>query len=136
MKKYENDFLHLLLFGLLILALFSSCSEQQKAKINESVILVDSIKTFTNNNDTNDTIVKDSMFIKVNSLIESTKNSENKIKDIKILKKENTTLKKELKETKDELEIVKEKLESDSVVKKKKKSFIQKIVETIKKDTL
>jgi len=131
MKKYENDFLHLLLFGLLILALFSSCSEQQKAKINESIILVDSLKTFTNN----DTIVKDSMFMKVNSLIESTKNSENKIKDIKTLKKENITLKKELKETKEELEIVKEKLESDSVVKKKKKGFIQKIVETIKKDT-
>ena len=126
MKKI--DLTYVLLLCLLFLNIFLSCKQEG---IEKKESFSDTLKEAFN-----DTIItKDSTFMKVNSLIESTKNSETKIKDIKKLKTENITLKQELKETKAELEVVKERL-GDTIVKKKKKGFIQKIVETIKKDTL
>jgi hypothetical protein len=112
---------------ILLLPLMFSCKQGLESREN--------LEGFTDTLVVNE-VEKDSTFIKVNSLIESTKNSETKIKDIKKLKTENISLKQELKETKAELEIVKEKLGDTTIVKKKKKGFIQKLVETIKKDTI
>ena len=60
------------------------------------------------------------------------------IKEIKDIKKENVSLKKELIETKAELQEVKAILADTTAepTKKKKKSFIQKVISTIKKDTV
>jgi hypothetical protein len=109
----------------ILLLCLISCKQESLKQEEKQEIFIEEVKT-------------DSTFMKVNSLIESTKNSENKIKDIKKLKTENISLKQELKETKAELEIVKEKLSNEDTIvkKKKKKGFIQKIVETIKKDTI
>lgn len=127
MKKI--DLTYVLLLSLLFLNIFLSCKQ---GGIEKQESFSDTLKKAFEDT----TIVKDTMLSKVSSLIESTKNSDTKIKDIKKLKTENITLKQELKETKEELEIVKEKLGDTIIVKKKKKGFIQKIVETIKKDTL
>ena len=72
-------------------------------------------------------------------MIFSTKNASTKVKEIKAIKKENASLKKELVETKAELEQVKAVLADTTAsepVKKKKKTFIQKVISTIKKDTV
>lgn len=80
----------------------------------------------------------DTISSKISSLLQSTEHADKKIKEIKAIKQENVSLKKELVETKAELEEVKAVL-ADTVsepVKKKKKSFIQKVISTIKKDTV
>ena len=80
----------------------------------------------------------DSISEKMSSLLQSTEHADKKVKEIKAIKQENVSLKKELTETKAELEEVKAVL-ADTVsepVKKKKKSFIQKVISTIKKDTV
>jgi hypothetical protein len=77
---------------------------------------------------------KEDNFLKINELISSTKNSDKKLKEIKIIKKENTCLKKELIETKKELEQTKFKLDSTNQFNEtyKKKGFIKKVLDNIK----
>lgn len=79
----------------------------------------------------------DTISLKITSLLQSTKYADKKVKEIKAIKQENVALKKELVETKAELEEVKAVLAdtTSEPVKKKKRSFIQKVISTIKKDT-
>lgn len=123
MKKYENDFMHILILAALIFALFS-CSEEKKEvwnKKNDLVVL--------------DSIVIDSMMQKATELIISTQNSYKKVEKIKQISTENITLKKELVETKKELHEAKlEIIKLDSIAKPKR-NFIQKIVDNFK-DTI
>ena len=65
----------------------------------------------------------------------STANAEHKVKEIKDIKKENVSLKKELIQIKAELQEVKAVLSDTTEHVKKKKSFIQRVISTIKKDT-
>lgn len=79
----------------------------------------------------------DSTMEKMNALINSTQHAENKIIQIKVLKRENIQLKQELIATKVQLEEVKAiAYDTTEDVKKKKRTLFQKIVDTIKKDTL
>lgn len=79
----------------------------------------------------------DSVLDRMNTLIHSTENVGKKVVEIKVLKKENLQLKQELVETKSQLEEVKAIMADTSAdVKKKKRTFLQKIVDTIKKDTI
>jgi hypothetical protein len=79
----------------------------------------------------------DSVMEKMNSLIHSTENVGNKVTEIKTLKKENVQLKQELVVAKSQLEEVKAIMaDTSDGVKKKKRNFLQKIVDTIKKDTV
>ena len=85
-------------------------------------------------------VIKDSIYIdslvkKATDLIISTQNSYKKVERIKQISNENIALKKELKETKDELNEVKAIL-SDSLKPKKKKSFVEKVISTFKKDSI
>jgi hypothetical protein len=75
---------------------------------------------------------------KVNELIKSTENSDKKVTQIKVMKKENVSLKKELVETKKELVLVKKALDSTIQIneEKKKKGFIKTIVDSFKKDSV
>jgi hypothetical protein len=86
-----------------------------------------------------DTIEVDSVILRTSELIKSTENADKKVKEIKAIKSENVALKKELVETKAELEEVKAIL-ADTIsaepVKKKKKTFIQKVISTIKRDSI
>ncbi len=79
----------------------------------------------------------DSIAEKISSLLLSTQDVHKKVKEIKTIKQENASLKKELVETKAELQQVKAVLAdtTSEPSKKKKKSFIQKVISTIKKDT-
>lgn len=85
-----------------------------------------------------DSLQIDSMSVKITNLLIDTKNSDNKVKEIKLIKKENVMLKEELVQTKAELQEVKAVLADtlEEHTKKKKKSFIQKVISTIKKDTV
>lgn len=78
-----------------------------------------------------------SVMDRMNVLINSTENAERKVTEIKTLKKENVQLKQELVVTKAQLEEVKAIMADTSEgVKKKKRNFLQKIVDSIKKDTV
>jgi hypothetical protein len=115
------------------LALFASCNNEKSEKVQEVVLTTDSIKVFTS-----DTVQVDSIEAAISALLHNTENADKKIKEFKAIKKENKVLKQELVETKAELEQVKAVL-ADTVsepVKKKKKTFIQKVISTIKKDTV
>ena len=82
-----------------------------------------------------DTASIDSMAEKITNLLISTAHADKKVKEIKDIKKENASLKQELVETKAELKEVKAVLADTTEPVKKKKSFIQKVISTIKKDT-
>jgi methyl coenzyme M reductase beta subunit len=82
-----------------------------------------------------DTASIDSVAEKITDLLISTAHADTKVKEIKDIKKENVSLKKELVETKAELQEVKTILADTLEPVKKKKSFIQKVISTIKKDT-
>ena len=115
------------------LALFASCNNEKSEKVQEVVLTTDSIKVFTP-----DTVQVDSIEAAISALLHNTENADKKIKEFKAIKKENKVLKQELVETKAELEQVKAVL-ADTVsepVKKKTKTFIQKVISTIKKDTV
>lgn len=115
------------------LALFASCNNEKSEKVQEVVLTTDSIKVFTS-----DTVQVDSVEAAISALLHNTENADKKIKEFKAIKKENKVLKQELVETKAELEQVKAVL-ADTVsepVKKKKKTFIQKVISTLKKDTV
>ena len=115
------------------LALFASCNNEKSEKVQEVVLTTDSIKVFTP-----DTVQVDSVEAAISALLHNTENADKKIKEFKAIKKENKVLKQELVETKAELEQVKAVL-ADTVsepVKKKKKTFIQKVISTLKKDTV
>lgn len=115
------------------LALFASCNNEKSEKVQEVVLTTDSIKVFTS-----DTVQVDSIEAAISALLHNTENADKKIKEFKAIKKENKVLKQELVETKAELEQVKAVL-ADTVsepVKKKKKTFIQKVISTLKKDTV
>ena len=102
-------------------------SMQVEAAAPESVAEIDTLP------------VTDSVAEKITNLLTKTEHVEHKVKEIKAIKTENACLKKELVETKAELQELQEVLKDSSygeVVKRKKKSFIQKVISTIKKDTV
>jgi len=112
------------------LAILSSCQDNSAPKVEETfvmdtVVLLDSARI-------------DSVAEKISTLLISTEHVEKKVTEIKAIKKENTSLKKELVETKAELQEVKAVLAdtTSEPSKRKKKSFIQKVISTIKKDTV
>jgi len=112
------------------LVIFASCQENSISTVEESsafdsIIVLDSVKL-------------DSITDKISTLLISTENASKKVKEIRTIKQENVSLKKELVETKAELQEVRSILAdtSEEHTKKKKKSFIQKVISTIKKDTV
>lgn len=80
---------------------------------------------------------KDSVFEKMSVLMQSTENAHKKVHQIQVLKSENKELKADLIETKEELTKATIEIKKlDSVVNYgKKKTFIQKIVDTFKDTT-
>lgn len=114
---------------LIVFIIFYSC--QGKTDISPNVI-----------KDTTSTPIleytyPDSLSLKMTNLLLSTKNADKKVKEIKNIKNENLILKKELTATKAELEEIKTTISDTSLVsKKRKKTFIQKVISVIKKDTL
>lgn len=117
------------------LATLFSCQNKQEETLQEKTYVTDSIQPFILNLDTVET---DSVNLKMSILLKNTQSAEKKISEIKAIKQENKSLKKELVQTKAELEQVKA-IIADTVAestKKKKKSFIQKVISTIKKDTV
>jgi len=121
----------LLIIGL---AIFSSCQNKQEENSLKSLTL-DSAQAL---NIVSDSLLIDSVSLKMSTLLQSTEHADKKVSEIKAIKNENKALKQELVETKAELQEAKAAL-IDTVVeptKKKKKSFIQKVISTIKKDTV
>jgi len=125
-------------FAVIFGVIFSSCGQVPEEEAHLS--LFDSIVAEESTIDISmlDTSSIDSTSYKIEALLNNTESAHTKVKEIKAIKKENATLKKELVETKAQLEEVKASL-SDSASEpynKKKKSFIQKVISTIKKDTV
>ena len=118
---------------LLVLGLFISCKEQPKEEIEYTSY--DDIIAEESSIDI-DTFMVDSTTIKMETLLSNTENAHTKVKEIKKLKQENTNLKKELILIKEELKETKAIVKDTINDSKKKKSFIQKVISTIKKDTL
>lgn len=128
-------------FLVLFTAFLVSCGEASKQEQKEQQILEDTVPVESSAylDMGIDTVFVDSTQIKISMLLSSTEKAETKVKEIKAIKKENVALKKELVETKAELEQVKAVLEdtlNDSAKTKKKKGFIQKVISTIKKDSI
>jgi len=124
--------------AVIFIVILSSC--KQTSLEEGQVPLFDSIVAEESSIDISkvDTVFIDSMAHKITDLLMSTADAEHKVKEIKDIKKENVSLKKELVETKAELQEVKAILADTTTepTKKKKKSFIQKVISTIKKDTV
>jgi septal ring factor EnvC (AmiA/AmiB activator) len=128
------------LFVAVISILFMSCGNEtteNELNVNDTLNLelqIDSMSI-----DTSGIVLsEDSVMEKISALMKSTENSHTKVKEIKAIKKENVSLKKELVETKAELKQIKAEL-SDTLIeptKKKKKSFLQKVISSIKKDSI
>jgi cell shape-determining protein MreC len=112
----------------------SSKNNQGDSLLVESNSILDSAIA---NIDTSATDTSDNMS-KFQDLIKSTENSDKKVKEIKVMKKENTSLKKELIKTKEELNQVKKILDSTFNESKNKKGFLKTVIDNIKgeKDTL
>jgi len=111
------------------LVILSSCQDNSAPKVEEAFVM-DTVVLL-------DTTRIDSIAEKISTLLISTEHVEKKVTEIKAIKKENTSLKKELVETKAELEQVKAVLaDTTSEVKKKKRTFLQKVISTLKKDTI
>jgi uncharacterized coiled-coil DUF342 family protein len=112
------------------LVILTSCKEESSPVAKESFI-ADTIVTPTS-------LPVDSISEKISNLLESTEHVDKKVNEIKAIKKENVNLKKELVETKTELQQVKAVLADTTSESSKirKKSFIQKVISTIKKDTV
>jgi septal ring factor EnvC (AmiA/AmiB activator) len=130
------------LFVAVISILFMSCGNETTENINELNVndtLNLELKIDSMSIDTSGIVLsEDSVMEKISSLMKSTENSHTKVKEIKAIKKENVSLKKELVETKAELKQIKAEL-SDTLIeptKKKKKSFLQKVISSIKKDSI
>lgn len=129
----------------LIISVFAiaSCSESPKEENQiENPFGIDSIQVESAGNGSTgveqaimlDSLNKADNMDKVNELIKSTENSDKKVKEIKIMKKENTSLKKELVQTKEELKQVKKALDStiQTNEEKKKKGFLKTVIDNIK----
>ena len=111
------------------MVILSSCQDNSAPKVEEAFVM-DTVVLL-------DTTRIDSIAEKISTLLISTEHVEKKVTEIKAIKKENTSLKKELVETKAELEQVKAVLaDTTSEVKKKKRTFLQKVISTLKKDTI
>lgn len=128
------------LFVAVISILFMSCGNKTtENQLNISDTLNLKLKIDSMGIDTSGIVLnEDSVMEKISSLMKSTENSHTKVKEIKAIKKENVSLKKELVETKAELKQIKAEL-SDTLIeptKKKKKSFLQKVISSIKKDSI
>jgi septal ring factor EnvC (AmiA/AmiB activator) len=128
------------LFVAVISILFMSCgNETTENQLNVNDTLNLELKIDSMSIDTSGIVLsEDSVMEKISSLMKSTENSHTKVKEIKAIKKENVSLKKELVETKAELKQIKAEL-SDTLIeptKKKKKSFLQKVISSIKKDSI
>ena len=125
-------------FAVIFIVILSSC--KQTSVEEGQVPMFDSIVAEESSIDISmvDTASIDSIAHKITDLLMSTSSAENKVKEIRDIKKENVSLKQELVETKAELQEVKAILADTTAepTKKKKKSFIQKVISTIKKDTV
>lgn len=123
-------------FIILFIVLFVSCGqapkEESEVPMFDSIIIAEESSIDIS---MLDTMVVDSTSIKMSTLLSSTEHADRKLKEIKAIKQENIALKKELVETKAELQSVKSVLIDTVESTKKKKSFIQKVISTIKKDT-
>ena len=128
------------LFVAVISILFMSCgNETTENQLNVNDTLNLELKIDSMSIDTSGIVLsEDSVMEKMSFLMKSTENAQTKVKEIKAIKKENVSLKKELVETKAELKQIKAEL-SDTLIeptKKKKKSFLQKVISSIKKDSI
>jgi septal ring factor EnvC (AmiA/AmiB activator) len=121
---------------ILLAFVLTSCSQPETTSQESPV--VDSAAAYAPAPvDTLPVLSTDSVMSRMNILISSTEHVDNKVKEIKTIKQENMSLKKELVETKAELEEVKAVLaDTTNEVKKKKRTFLQKVISTIKKDTI
>lgn len=123
-------------FVILFIVLFVSCAqapkEENQVPMFDSIIIAEESSIDIS---MLDTASIDSTSIKISTLLSSTEHADRKVKEIKNIKQENVALKKELIETKAELQSVKAILADTVEPTKKKKSFIQKVISTIKKDT-
>jgi hypothetical protein len=118
---------------LIFIGFFVSCRQAPKEeKIVDDIIAEQSSIDIT----TLDTASVDSITIKMESLLSNTENAHTKVKDIKKLKQENCNLKKELVSVKEELNQTKSMLKDSLNEPKKKKTFIQKVISTVKKDSI
>ena len=116
----------------MFIGFFVSCGQAPKEeKIVDDIIAESSIDTTIL-----DTASVDSITIKMESLLSNTENAHTKVKDIKKLKQENCNLKKELVLVKEELNQTKSMLKDSLNEPKKKKTFIQKVISTVKKDSI
>jgi septal ring factor EnvC (AmiA/AmiB activator) len=121
---------------ILLAFVLTSCSQPETTP--QESLVTDSTAIYSPAPEDTITILStDSVMSKINNLINSTEHVDKKVKEIKTIKQENVSLKKELIETKAELEEVKAVLaDTISEVKKKKRTFLQKVISTIKKDTV
>ena len=121
---------------ILLAFVLTSCSQPETT--SQESLIIDSAAVYSPAPEDTITILStDSVMNKINNLINSTEHVDKKVKEIKTIKQENVSLKKELIETKAELEEVKAVLaDTISEVKKKKRTFLQKVISTIKKDTV
>lgn len=119
---------------LFLAVLLTSCSTSEVKEVN--LIQVDTIKTETTLTVDSSETASDSMTLKITNLLVNTEHADKKVKEIKAMKQENTTLKKELIETKEELQKLQESVDTTSTPKKARKTFLQKVISTIKKDTI
>jgi len=114
----------------IIISLVLASCQNKPVQVETTFIITDSLITV-------EPAPSDTISFKISNLLQSTENADKKVKEIKAIKQENVSLKKELVETKAELEEAKAILAdtTSEPIKKKKKSFIQKVISTIKKDT-
>ena len=121
---------------ILLAFVLTSCSQPETTSQESPV--VDSAAAYAPApEDTLTVLPTDSVMSRMNILISSTEHVDNKVKEIKTIKQQNSSLRKELVETKAELEEVKAVLaDTTNEVKKKKRTFLQKVISTIKKDTV
>lgn len=120
---------------ILSLVILFSCQNKQEEKVQETLFVIDSSKVFIPEADT---LEVDSVEAKISTLLHNTENASKKLREIKAIKQENKILKQELIETKAELAEVKAAL-VDTLAEpthKKRKTFIQKVISTLKKDTV
>ena len=131
-----------IVFGSIASFFTLKCSDgENSSKNNQDSLLVESnsiLDSAIANIDTSATDTSDNMS-KFQDLIKSTENSDKKVKEIKVMKKENTSLKKELIKTKEELNQIKKVLDSTlQENESKNKKGLKTVIDNIKgeKDTV
>ena len=124
-----------IVFGSIASFFTLKCSDGEKNNQGDSLLVESNsiLDSAIANIDTSATDTSDNMS-KFQDLIKSTENSDKKVKEIKVMKKENTSLKKELIKTKEELNQIKKVLDStlQENESKNKKSFLKTVIDNIK----